>query len=161
MQLEKRILLVVLTSILCRYCGATLTADEPNAELEKRVRAFFRTNDKNGDGKLSREEYPERQRSVFRKIDADADGFATIEEDLAFRKSRRASLRERSSQARKPKPDHADVKYGPHRRNVLDLWLAKSAKPTRRRSTPRPLRAVTTSRPPRTRRPIRATASRR
>lgn len=25
-----------------------------------------------------------------------------------------------------PSPDHAEVKYGPHERNVLDLWLAKT-----------------------------------
>src|SRR5688572_13206651 len=30
----------------------------------------------------------------------------------------------------KPLPDEANVKYGPHERNVLDLWLAKSATPT-------------------------------
>ena len=29
-----------------------------------------------------------------------------------------------------PEPDHADVIYGPHERNRLDLWLAPSAKPT-------------------------------
>jgi acetyl esterase/lipase len=29
-----------------------------------------------------------------------------------------------------PAPTHANVKYGPHGRNVLDLWLAKSEKPT-------------------------------
>ena len=27
-------------------------------------------------------------------------------------------------------PTHADVKYGPHERNVMDVWLAKSDKPT-------------------------------
>jgi hypothetical protein len=26
-------------------------------------------------------------------------------------------------------PDAADVPYGPHERNVLDFWRAKSAKP--------------------------------
>ncbi len=30
----------------------------------------------------------------------------------------------------RPTPDLADFKYGPHPRNVLDLWKAKSAKPT-------------------------------
>jgi acetyl esterase/lipase len=25
-----------------------------------------------------------------------------------------------------PAPDHADIKYGPHERNVLDLWQAKT-----------------------------------
>jgi len=29
-----------------------------------------------------------------------------------------------------PAPDHADVSYGPHQRNVLDVWLAKSSAPT-------------------------------
>src|SRR5688572_33232386 len=29
-----------------------------------------------------------------------------------------------------PAPDHADVRYGPHERNVLDVWLAKSPAPT-------------------------------
>src|SRR5437762_6039767 len=36
----------------------------------------------------------------------------------------------RKSEASKPKPDLADFKYGPHERNVLDLWKAKSDKPT-------------------------------
>ena len=31
---------------------------------------------------------------------------------------------------RNPPPDLANVSYGPHERNVLDLWKAKSAKPT-------------------------------
>ncbi|MCX7887531.1 MAG: alpha/beta hydrolase, partial [Verrucomicrobiae bacterium] len=30
----------------------------------------------------------------------------------------------------KPKPDLANVRYGPHERNVLDLWKAKSQNPT-------------------------------
>jgi len=29
-----------------------------------------------------------------------------------------------------PAPDHANVAYGPHQRNVLDLWLAKKDQPT-------------------------------
>ena len=28
-----------------------------------------------------------------------------------------------------PRPTHADMKYGPHERNVLDAWLVKSDKP--------------------------------
>lgn len=32
--------------------------------------------------------------------------------------------------AEKPTPDHQNVTYGPHRRNVLDFWQAKSDKPT-------------------------------
>src|SRR5688572_1095800 len=33
------------------------------------------------------------------------------------------------AQPQLPAPDHGDVKYGPHARNVLDVWLAKSATP--------------------------------
>jgi acetyl esterase len=34
------------------------------------------------------------------------------------------------AQDKKPKPDVADASYGPHARNVLDLWKAKSDRPT-------------------------------
>ena len=30
----------------------------------------------------------------------------------------------------KPEPDFSDIKYGPHERNVFDLWLAKNEQPT-------------------------------
>lgn len=32
--------------------------------------------------------------------------------------------------AQRPVPTHADVRYGPHERNVFDLWLAKAETPT-------------------------------
>src|SRR5687768_15928206 len=34
-----------------------------------------------------------------------------------------------AANAQSPAPDHPDVKYGPHERNVVDIWLAKSATP--------------------------------
>src|SRR5262245_58855615 len=37
---------------------------------------------------------------------------------------------QKNKDAAKPAPDLANVKYGPHERNVLDLWKAKSEKPT-------------------------------
>ncbi len=36
----------------------------------------------------------------------------------------------RGPRPEKPAPDFRDVRYGPHERNVLDLWLAKSDGPT-------------------------------
>lgn len=36
----------------------------------------------------------------------------------------------RAAAAEKPAPDLANISYGPHQRNVLDLWKAKSDKPT-------------------------------
>lgn len=32
-------------------------------------------------------------------------------------------------QPQPPAPDHADIRYGPHERNMLDVWLAKSPTP--------------------------------
>jgi acetyl esterase/lipase len=37
---------------------------------------------------------------------------------------------QKNKEAAKPVPDLANVKYGPHERNVLDLWKAKSDQPT-------------------------------
>jgi acetyl esterase/lipase len=40
------------------------------------------------------------------------------------------TAQEKAKVPTKPAPDLADVKYGPHARNVLDLWKAKSDQPT-------------------------------
>jgi acetyl esterase len=42
----------------------------------------------------------------------------------------RGQSRVDASQEGKPSPDLQNVRYGPHERNVLDLWKAKSEKPT-------------------------------
>jgi hypothetical protein len=42
---------------------------------------------------------------------------------------RRAALQQQQRQ-QQIAPTHADVKYGPHERNVMDVWLAESDKPT-------------------------------
>jgi acetyl esterase len=43
---------------------------------------------------------------------------------------RTTAISGRRAQPAKPRPDLADVAYGPHPRNVLDLWKAKSGRPT-------------------------------
>jgi arylsulfatase A-like enzyme len=52
-----------------------------------RIADALRNADKNGDGKLSREEYP--QKDIFDAVDADHDAFATVEEIRAYYASRR------------------------------------------------------------------------
>ena len=67
----------------------------------------------------------------FPEADANKDGVLTVEEARAFREARR-KRGGRQDRFRKAviKPSHANVAYGPHPRNVLDLWLATSEKPT-------------------------------
>lgn len=85
----------------------------------------------------------EQFRRQYPDADANRDGTLTAEEARAYAnqvKSKKKS-RPRSAMddedagqarpdARRPAPSHADVAYGPHPRNTLDLWLAKSDTPT-------------------------------
>ena len=132
-------LLAVLTVGLL-WPGGRSRAEQPSgrrspttrqAARSSQVRAqserFIKANDRNGDGKLSREEMPASARRSFGRIDKNKDGFITLEEHVAFRRTR--SGRQGRLRPPLPKPDHADVRYGPDERNVLDVWLAKADKP--------------------------------
>jgi acetyl esterase/lipase len=94
---------------------------------QDRTDAFFTQHDKNGDGKLTKEELPERIRRMFERVDANSDGFLTKEED---RKFRQRQDRQRQNRPPLPTPTYANVTYGPHVRNVLDIWPAQSETPT-------------------------------
>ncbi len=65
--------------------------------------------DKDGDGKLSKEEAPERLKQAFDKIDADGDGFITKEEVDKLRGAMRPN-RERKKQGDGDKPAEGEKK---------------------------------------------------
>ncbi len=67
--------------------------------------------------------------------DTDKDGKLSREEAMTYLRKLRGGDAPSGKSAKKrggdlPAPDHADVTYGTHLNNKLDLWLAKSDKPT-------------------------------
>jgi acetyl esterase/lipase len=95
-------------------------AQEPHEETLKKLLERYPAADANKDGKLSVEEARAYRAKLTGKGAADAD---TQKATQAAKKAKRASGPELS-------PDRADVSYGSHPNNKLDLWLAKSDRPT-------------------------------
>ena len=107
----------------------SLTSPHLKKWLEK-----FPAADLNHDGILTAEEVWEFQSPKYRA--------AQIQKLQQLRKALLAKLAPQAGTARpapkappgpapqRPKPDYENVRYGPYERNVLDLWLAKSDRPT-------------------------------
>ena len=90
--------------------------------------------DRNKDGKLSKEELPERFRAKFAEADIDKDGFISRAELAAFRGADNTPTEKKAPRKAKAgvTPTHADVAYGDHKKQAFDIWLAESkdGKPT-------------------------------
>ncbi len=72
----------------------------------------------------------EQLRKRYPEADLNKDGKLTVEEGTAYYAQMRAKKSAPTTNSKLPKADFANVKYGPHQRNVLDIWQAKSDKPT-------------------------------
>jgi acetyl esterase len=106
-----------------------LAAGAAQAQQGQTPEERFRRLDRDGDGRLSREEL--RAPRLFDAMDANGDGFVTLDEERAFRAAGQARPGA-SEQARRPSlpdPDFADVPYGTHERNRFDLWRAEGDGP--------------------------------
>jgi len=83
--------------------------------------------------KVSQEQQLKQLLQRFPDADANRDGTLTVEEAQAYRakmRGRDAKQPGRTPLAPPVKPTHADVHYGPHERQVLDFYQAKSSQPT-------------------------------
>ncbi|MBI5394666.1 MAG: alpha/beta hydrolase [Verrucomicrobia bacterium] len=103
----QRTLLILLAALVLPAADVTAQRDIAPEQLQQLLKRFPDA-DANGDGKLTLEEARAYRQKMTGKRGGKAD-------------ATKVSL---------PTPTHADVSYGPHERNVLDLWLAKSGKPT-------------------------------
>lgn len=102
--------------LLPGLCGLPALAQQPQSDLFTRL-------DANKDGKVSREELPERQKENFKRIDSNGDGAISRDELTKF-------VGGGQRPAAPLEPTHADVAYGPHERNKIDLYLVESKTPT-------------------------------
>ncbi|HEV7402257.1 MAG TPA: alpha/beta hydrolase [Chthoniobacteraceae bacterium] len=66
----------------------------------------------------------------FPDADANKDGILTAEEARAYREKTQPTRPPAAQRPTAPTPTYADAHYGPHERNVLDFWAAKSDRPT-------------------------------
>src|SRR5262245_47644363 len=93
----------------------------------------------------STEQRLQRLLKLYPDADANKDGKLTIAEAQAYRQkltaggadkagdtkqAAKAAKKAKRAEGLEIKPDQADLSYGPYPPNKLDLWLAKSDKPT-------------------------------
>jgi acetyl esterase/lipase len=86
---------------------------------------MLRRMDRNRDGKITKDEFPERFRSRFDQIDANGDALVSDAEFASSRRNRNTT-QERRSQPDRVAPTHADMSYGDHQKQAFDIWLADS-----------------------------------
>jgi acetyl esterase/lipase len=112
-------LTAVTIAVWLSLCSGSI-GQESRDETLKKLLERYPAADANKDGKLSVEEARAYRAKLTGKSAAEADAQKAGQ---AAKKAKRASGPELS-------PDRADVSYGPHPSNQLDLWLAKSDRPT-------------------------------
>lgn len=147
--LQERIMnkAIILTA-LCSLSAMTLaTHASAEDDIKTAILKLFPQADSNGDGVLSdAEEKVVSQQAMKRHPQADTNGDDVLSDDEKRALLRMAANRAknnspgRSSAKRNsngvgrvtsaPAPTHANVSYGEHERQVFDIWLADSSKPT-------------------------------
>jgi len=108
-------------------CMVTVLSLQAFAHTEKVD--TFNQRDRNRERLLADDEVLKRTQSGFEQMGADGKQFVVLEGQDVSRNEPISRNRQRK-RAASLKPTHSNVRYGPHERNVLDLYLAQSAEST-------------------------------
>lgn len=107
---------------LFAVCGCLLLATSA-ARGQPQPQNTFKQLDRDGDGRLSREEFPLRVQRLFDQVDENGDGFISAEEDAVFRRITAAGQAPRLPEGIQ---GELDIAYGSDSpRQKLDLLLPK------------------------------------
>ena len=128
---------IVAVTLVSLFIGSFHTFGSP---LDKQILKIKPEADRNGDGQLSNAEKAAMKKMIMKRYprsDSDGDGDLSEKElEVVVRiATARAKIQKgqnsgkAANQGQMP-PTHANVKYGKDERNVFDIWLAKSDKPT-------------------------------
>ena len=124
---------LLLTAVVCTSVASESSLDNQILKIKPQA-------DRNGDGKLSDTEKAAMKKMILKRYprsDSDGDGDLSEKElEVVVRiATARAKMQKgqnsgkAANQGQMP-PTHANVKYGKDERNVFDIWLVKSDKPT-------------------------------
>ena len=115
------------------------TFAETGSPLSKKILELFPQADRNKDGVLSKKEEAALSQQALRRhpqADADGDGVLSTAEKQALLRQAAARAQRGTAKAKqaapakgRQTPSFANVKYGDHERQALDLWLADTEKP--------------------------------
>src|SRR5262245_5852351 len=108
--------------VLLGLAGATF-AQQVSDDVLKKLLERYPAADANKDGTLT----PEEARA-FRLKMTGKSAAQVNQPTPADQQSARAAKKAKRAAGPDIKPDHANLNYGPHANNKLDLWLAKSDK---------------------------------
>lgn len=115
-------------------CAIFMASISSSAAQPPRADDPFPRLDRNGDGKLSRDELPPPMQRLFERMDANKDGTVSREEEAAFRKNRPGGAGGGDRGLAENTRTFKNLRYVEkgHERHVLDLYIPaepKSARP--------------------------------
>ncbi len=120
---------IITIALVGMSASAFAQRNDPNARARQQAERFFQQHDKNDDGKLSRDEFPQNVKQLFGRIDTNRDGFVDLNEDIKFRAGRNRPGQNRSQLA-KGFVTAKDIEYAEvgGKSLLLDIYFPKQSK---------------------------------